>query len=872
MMLEKIYNRNKVYLAQVTLYTLGFLFLLQIIKFGIDKGELTWIYSADALAQHYPSQQYISNFFYDILHFKRSIFDELNYNVGLGQDILSTYHYYGLTDPLSVFTGLRKIYNHQKLYMFLMVLRMYLAGISFLIMSNGFGKDKNVSIIGSYVYIFSGYCLTIGFMHPYFINPMILLPLLISSIDALIREAKVIRFALLVCATIVINFYFAYMLLLIGFIYAIVSIVLNHKNGEIVESVKIFMRGLYGFSIGTLLSSFVLIPIVLGYMDSYRNSGFSAKNSFFVDGDFLKEFILNIFLTPNLKDAVFLGLSVLVFASIYSMFLNKEKKLITLFIIGALFIVSPKLQSVANGFSYPTYRWIFGFDLLISYIFVDQFDKVMKTTNRNRVGLLVLGFVYSAFVIVCGNENGKYKMLVLLLAIVIVCLGNYRSKKIAIMTISFIIISANVYTYSLGIEKSKALSKKEYVSQIDSNYLLRELGAKTNGTLMRLENGSNQYANFSDIFNYPSVSGYYSIENKYYSMFNLYYENSKASPLNAVTGFDSRVILDAVLSVKYHYGMDNIPYGFKEIRNGWLHENTNYLPFGFTYDKYLLREDIDHMNPIDKESFLMGACLLEENIDGVPRLVDTYKYLNNRKKLMVSPSSYTKNYKNEGLVVKTSLKIPKDGILYARFDSVDMFKENDRVMSTLAAKGIKGTKKLNTSFITKKTSKWYSGEENITINLGSVKKGDYDISYDIQKDGDFDLSRIKYYISDCTKLKEDIGRLSEDHLFNLKIDGDRISANINNEKAKLLFISLPYSRGYKVSINGIKTKVYRANVGFMAVALPEGNNTIVVDYSRPGQKIGYIISILALALILVVGFTRKKLKNFSMGRGMKMFR
>src|SRR3712207_4989651 len=191
--MENIYknkNTHKNEIIQILMYSIGFIIYVYIIKYGLDKGEVTAIYSADALVQHYPSQHYLQRLFYDILHLKTSPFNEINYSVGLGQDILSTYHYYGLNDPLSMFTGIKKIYNQPKLYMFLLFFRMYLSGMAFLVMSNRFKKDRKIGVVGAYVYIFSGYCLTVGFMHPYFINAMILLPLLIVSLDKLMTDEK----------------------------------------------------------------------------------------------------------------------------------------------------------------------------------------------------------------------------------------------------------------------------------------------------------------------------------------------------------------------------------------------------------------------------------------------------------------------------------------------------------------------------------------------------------------------------------------------------------------------------------------------------------------------------------------------------------
>ena len=79
----------KEYAVQFLVYTVCFLILAWIIKNSLDQNGLTAIYNGDALVQHYASQQYLANFFYDIIHLKTSVFSEINYKLALGQDILT---------------------------------------------------------------------------------------------------------------------------------------------------------------------------------------------------------------------------------------------------------------------------------------------------------------------------------------------------------------------------------------------------------------------------------------------------------------------------------------------------------------------------------------------------------------------------------------------------------------------------------------------------------------------------------------------------------------------------------------------------------------------------------------------------------------
>jgi len=759
--------------------------------------------------------------------------------------------------------------------------------MAFLVLSNRFKKDRKIGVVGAYVYIFSGYCLTVGFMHPYFINAMILLPLLIVSLDKLMTDEKCMSFVVMVFLTITVNFYFAYMILLMGFIYALVTIGINVENMGTRKSAKIFLRGIRSLFLGVFLSAYVLIPILIAYSDSYRSQGMKKYIPMVSDIGELKFFLMNMFRVPDLKSGIFLGISVLVFVAIYSSVINKNKKMLYLFFVGLCIVVSPKLQSIMNGFSYPTYRWAFGIDLLLSYMFVDQFENMVEMNKKQWLTLTVIGSIYIFIVLKYESEGMVITMTLLAVYILLLGIVGKRHKKIVIMVLSIVMVSVNIIDYATNLPTKKYLVDKEYIKTVDDDYILKDIGLKTKNTLARLENASIQDANFAEIYSYPSVSGYYSIESGNYSRFNRYYENSKASPLNSVSGMDSRAIIDGILSVKYHYGCDNMPFGFEDMGGGWIHKNTNYIPFGFTYDRYVYKEDIDRMSAIDRQAFLMGACLLEEKIDGIARLVNIDQYLIDRKGIELKKSPYKRQNKKDGLVLSTDINIPFEGELYAVFDGVGVFGINDRFTSRVVEKikteeksnmntrnkknskdGLSDKSKFNlqggkvsTSIVTGKDSKWYSGEEHITHNLGNVRHGDYDVSYKLAHDGKFDMSKIKYYLVSTRHIEKDSQKLSEDHLYDLKIDGDKISGKINNEKDKLLFMSIPYSRGYEIRINDIKTKVYRANIGFMAVKLPSGSNNISIDYHRPGQKIGYLVSL--LGIVMCIGFAIRDRKKCS---------
>lgn len=73
-------------------------------------------------------------------------------------------------------------------------------------------------------------------------------------------------------------------------------------------------------------------------------------------------------------------------------------------------------------------------------------------------------------------------------------------------------------------------------------------------------------------------------------------------------------------------------------------------------------------------------------------------------------------------------------------------------------------------------------------------------------------------------------------------DNTGFTAKFHAEKERLVFFSVPYEDGWSAEVNGQPAEIYKANVGFMAVVVPEGESTIRFHYYTPGLTGGIILS------------------------------
>lgn len=92
----------------------------------------------------------------------------------------------------------------------------------------------------------------------------------------------------------------------------------------------------------------------------------------------------------------------------------------------------------------------------------------------------------------------------------------------------------------------------------------------------------------------------------------------------------------------------------------------------------------------------------------------------------------------------------------------------------------------------------------------------------------------------------------------VQIHNNTITGSVNCSNDQYLFLSIPFSKGWTAYVDGEKTDVLRANVGFMAIPLESGKHSIELKYVTPGIRVGGICSIISLAAITIIYILNKK--------------
>ena len=256
-------EKRNYFIAYTLLFSIVMVFVFGI--FAYYKKDMIW--KEDGLKQHYISLAYFGKWGREIITniFVRHTFQIplWDFHLGYGSDILTTLHYYVIGDPLNLLSIFVPQAYTEDLYQALIVIRMYLAGIGFSCYCMEMRKGRMAALAGSLNYVFCSYMMFGLYRHPFFINPMILLPFLLIGAERIFRKEKEVFFSLMVCAAAVSNFYFFYTLVFAVCFYVFVRFYTLEGSHSLRRLCSVVFRFAGYACVGVCIAAFLLLPVIL---------------------------------------------------------------------------------------------------------------------------------------------------------------------------------------------------------------------------------------------------------------------------------------------------------------------------------------------------------------------------------------------------------------------------------------------------------------------------------------------------------------------------------------------------------------------------------------------------------------------------------
>ena len=112
-----------------------------------------------------------------------------------------------------------------------------------------------------------------------------------------------------------------------------------------------------------------------------------------------------------------------------------------------------------------------------------------------------------------------------------------------------------------------------------------------------------------------------------------------------------------------------------------------------------------------------------------------------------------------------------------------------------------------------------------------------------------------------TEYRNNISELKMNQMNITSFEQNNIQGNIELNKSKMMFFSIPYDKGWSLKVDGKPVELENVNVGFMGAYLTEGYHNIELNYTPPMLNISIILSILGIvAYIIMMIIVKKKVK------------
>lgn len=899
----------------------GLMCLFVFIYFALYRKS--FIFKTDGLPQHANALAYYGEYLRDIF---KTLFTKhkleipiWDMNIGYGSDIITTLHYYIVGDPLALTAVLVPKQYTEFLYIFLILLRFYLAGLSFSMYCIYHKHDKIHVLMGAMVYCFSGYALYAGIRHPYFINPMIYLPIILIGIDKIFEKKKPFIFIFSVFLAAISNFYFFYMISIFMFIYAIFRYIIIFKKVRLKELMPWIFKFIGFYLVGLCMSCVVFLPVAASALGSGRIA-VERSLSLFYDRKYYEKLLVS-FVSGRAGHWSVISFSPIVLIAVFIMFIKKKdnRHLVTAFMLLTLFICIPFFGKALNGFSYAANRWIWAYAALNAYILVKMAPYLFSLSKNEKNKLIILTAVYVTLCIVLrGARESKgissvMLMIVLLLLLLmdLDILGKAHVNKLILLTMACIGIIWNSYNlYSVNIQDylSSFIGLNDF-SRLMFNDMPSDLvkNLDDDGVFRYSQYATGESYNSSMQQKLNSTTYYFSLSNKYISeYFNELYINY---PLEQkYNGLDQRTILNTLASVKYYLIKDGyekqLPHTFfktQKIDEGMFSDSTyslyqgrNTLPIGYTYDNYINREVYEQLSATEKQMALIQGCVLEESSfnEVIPVfddeivdftfsgskdvIIEDGKIIVNKKNASIE-LNFTGIPKSETYIIFENLKVeginPIDSYSKEEWDSKTVYKQQKEIRAntfwtaaeSFTINAVSG--KINKSIVSvTDRNNSYSGKKDYLCNMGYTWNPISSIKLTFPNKGIYTFDDLRIVCQPVTGINTYVDKLKEATLEDVVISTNKITGTIKTDNPKILLLSIPYSEGWSVIVDGKASEIKRANTMFMAVELGSGIHQVQFSYVTPYIKEGTIVSLIGFMIVVGIWVYYRKSRRFVSGK------
>lgn len=886
---EKYFNECNSFSWRTSLAVYSLMFAL-VMSFALamffTHGMRSYQFSTDGFT-YFTRIPYIGGYIREVLSNifinKTFSFSFYDFHIGIGDDVLNLI-WVGLLNPLVFLTApFFAVERMEVLYWVICVLHMYAAGLSFILFCSSQKSDSVVAACGAAAYVFSGFALFYFLKHFHFINALIILPAMFWAIEKALRGEKLYPLALITAASLLINFYFTFMITIMLVIYATMRFFDIYDRNRIFMFCRLFSKCAAGYLLGVMLAAPFFLPIVVKFMSNARgNAGLALYGgAWHYSLSHMLYSYLYLF-SPGGTWGIGASLMPVCFIATVCFFREKIsvnrglKIFLLLFLIGAFFPATTYIFTLGSG-TPADKRWSFIFPFIFSYILVLMFPRLEKWEKEDETYSLLFIFVYSILILCLHifnlraiNENILFSLAAIFMTTVSLSYAKRHwqmsSRRALLVFLILFLSAANVFfmffTGSYKLKYTFVKTGYDFYKENMRDYIAIDgIESPDNTSFFRSQiSNSNNYL-FHVLANQYDLSSYGSLLTNY-PVHLLKLENIDARLKWLAVGCDDIAALESLFSVKYFAAKESresyAPYGFTKIRNdkGYsVFENPYFLPLGYTYDSYITEEKYKQYSALEKLEAQLQAASLEKTLSSFEHNNNlVFTYVSVGYKITKTDGLEWKNgvlkVNKQNAEMEIKFSSPVSSETYLRFHGLNI--NNSKGTPSFFRVTVSGSKWEKSFVLAKNSDSRYRGGENFLIRLNADSANpERFVKITWPYEGTFKLDDIQIYAQPMDNYPVQINKLREDVLENIYVGNDKVSGTISLKKNKILCLSIPYSKGWHAKVDGKKTELLKANSLFMALPLEAGDHKIELEYHVPGFRLG--LCFFALGAVILSG-------------------
>ncbi len=722
-------------------------------------------------------------------------------------------------------------------------------------------KNPILNIALSVLYAYSGYTM-MYYQNVIWLDVVYLFPLLLMGLE-LLREGKKTLFIITLTASMVVNYYLGYMLVVFLLLYAFVWVLLSKDK-------KFAGDFLLSCAVAALLSAVVWLPSLLQYFGSGRTAS-------------LFESLANSSIITPYATALPTVFSVLFLFPFAIGSLEKADKqgvlhgiLFALTLLPLIFEPVAKMWQTGNYMSFPT-RYAFIPIFLCITLTADclnrQAEKTLDESTEKKNGLPmyalnilipILAAGYCIFAVCYTNANaesmdqysqslwgndaslqalwGLYAV-ALVVGLGIFLLQRFQAIKpwvmglaVAVFALSELYVAPIVYMRTPAHEVDDFQNIVALSGQIQDDGFYR---VKTEKEYSSLDFDVNMMGGIG----YNALGHYTSLTSSNYMT--AIKQFGYTSYWMEVGNSGGTVLTDALLSVKYQISTQKTNFDVAQSDGYGVSPTLAYLPLGVITAEDVVKESetADYTNRAELQKILYQDFFGNTNGVTVYALNDAVatdlavekradgKYLLTPEKDKVGSLTF---------VVKAT---EKQSLYF------DVFDENDNSLK----QAING--KFTVSAPSKRISKFPAQKQNGLLYLGDFANKTFSVTVSVTE---------QVAVRSLGLVGIENGALTaavaQAQTLNLQAVKNGLTGRYTARGGECVFLSTAYDSGMSLKINGKRAELYEVYDGFTAFYLQAGENEIELSYTPQGFGVGVALSCVGaiLCVLACVWWIKKK--------------